>query len=77
MCMGACLRVQTTVHHIHECSSQAGQKKASYPLELELEKLWAVIWVLEVKPKCSGREPVFFSMEPSLCSLSWSPYKKT
>lgn len=61
-----------SVHHISVHSSQAGQKRASYSLDLEFQQLWAVIGGLEVKPNALEGKPVFFSTEPSLSSLRWA-----
>lgn len=31
-------------------------QKVLYPLELELQRLYAAMWVLRIKPRFSGRE---------------------
>jgi hypothetical protein len=36
-------------------SAYRGQKRASNPLELEIQRLMSHLWVLEIEPRSSGR----------------------
>ena len=46
--------------------SQRGQEKGSVPLELELQTLSAIIWLLELNPGFLKEQPMFLTAEPSL-----------
>lgn len=48
---------------IYACSAHRGQEWA---LELELEMLWAIMWMLGIKPKSSGRTAGSLNCQASL-----------
>lgn len=56
---GFCLNVYVACSH-------RSQKRASDPLELELQLVWATMWMLRIKPGSLKEQPVLLIAEPPL-----------
>ena len=57
------------MYHIH-LRAYGGQKRASNPLELQLQAVIAAMWMLGTKPRLSGEQLVLLTSEAHLQPLN-------